>query len=435
MSQPLHAPREGIPAPLTTPEDVAAAANTLANGSGPFAIDTERAAGYRYTDRAFLIQIRRRGAGTFLIDPEPQRHAAVTPEAITAPLKTVLNDSVWIIHAASTDLPCLAELGLHPGELFDTELAARLAGFDHPNLANMVELLLGYQLAKGHGGEDWSRRPLPADWLSYAALDVELLIELADVLYDILAEQDKLAIARQEFDHIRIENRPGSTSLYPTDDDWRRLKGLGALRTPEQLAVARSLWQRRNTLAARRDLAPGRILPNSAIIAVARNLPATMGEVSALRGVPRDRRRLQKLFDATNLARTSNPQQWPERERGDAMPNHRNWKDTWPEAAGILATSNELLRAQADAIGIPTENLLKPKIVRVAAWASAYGHAETGFIPDSLPKMRQLLLREGARDWQADIAAPLLFFGAAGDITAANLEKDDDNQPSSEAES
>ena len=418
MSLPLSAPREGIPTPLSTRSEVEAAANALAAGFGPIAIDTERASGYRYTDRAFLIQIRRQGAGTFLIDPEPRANSEVSPADIICPLRAVLNDTVWIIHAASTDLPCLAALHLYPGEIFDTELAARLTGFDHTNLAAMVDTLLGFELAKGHGGEDWSRRPLPKSWLSYAALDVELLIELADILYELLAEQDKLDIARQEFEHVRRNHRPGMATLEPADEDWRNLKGLGALRTPEQLVVARNLWQRRNAVAQRRDLAPGRVLPNAAIVAVARNLPNTMAEVAAVRGAPRERRRLQKLFDEANRARTSNPESWPERERGAHVPNHRNWKDSFPETAEALENVNGLLQEKSSTLQIPVEYLLKPKLVRTAVWHLLHGDPETEVKPESLPELRALLKKHGARNWQLDVAAPLIYFGASGDVTA-----------------
>ena len=155
--------------------EIARAAKLLATGHGPFAIDAERASGFRYSNRAYLVQIRRNGAGTVLIDPVG--HGA-DPMATMAPVVEVLAEDEWVLHAADQDLPCLAELGMTPPALYDTELAGRLAGFDRVNLAAMVERLLGLQLTKGHGAADWSKRPLPPDWLNYAALDVEVLLEL-----------------------------------------------------------------------------------------------------------------------------------------------------------------------------------------------------------------------------------------------------------------
>ena len=81
-------PVAGIPPVLSTPDEFTCAAAQLAAGTGPFAIDTERASGYRYDDRAFLVQIRRKGAGTMLFAPEGYR------EELTTALVPVLNLSL-----------------------------------------------------------------------------------------------------------------------------------------------------------------------------------------------------------------------------------------------------------------------------------------------------------------------------------------------------
>ena len=172
---PLLCPAGGVPDVAVAADEIAGAAEMLARGTGPFAVDAERASGFRYSNRAYLIQIRRSGAGTVLIDPV--NHGG-SPIDVLKPLADVLGEDEWILHAADQDLPCLAEVGLRPAALYDTELAGRLAGFDRVNLAAMVERLLGLVLTKGHGAADWSQRPLPEAWLNYAALDVEVLIEL-----------------------------------------------------------------------------------------------------------------------------------------------------------------------------------------------------------------------------------------------------------------
>ena len=105
----------------------------------------------------------------------------------------------WILHAASQDLPCLSELGMWPDRLFDTELAARLAGLPRVGLAAVIEQLLGFGLAKEHSAADWSTRPLPEPWLRYAALDVEVLTELREELIELLEADGKLEFAEQEF--------------------------------------------------------------------------------------------------------------------------------------------------------------------------------------------------------------------------------------------
>ncbi|MFZ2177018.1 MAG: ribonuclease D, partial [Rhodococcus sp. (in: high G+C Gram-positive bacteria)] len=194
---PLLAPRDGVPDVVTTAEGVAKAAAALAAGTGPLAVDAERASGFRYSARAYLIQLRREGSGTVLLDPIPTA-------ADLAPLVDVVNRLEWILHSADQDLPGLSELGMAPALLFDTELAGRLAGFDRVGLAAIVERTLGYELRKGHGAADWSKRPLPESWLNYAALDVEVLVELRGVMAAELDRQDKSEWAAEEFEYIRL---------------------------------------------------------------------------------------------------------------------------------------------------------------------------------------------------------------------------------------
>jgi hypothetical protein len=133
---PLASPSEGVPAVSVSAIEIATAAEKLDAGTGPFAVDAERASGFRYSNRAYLIQIRRAGSGTVLIDPV--NHGG-SPLDVLRPLADVLATDEWILHAADQDLPCLAEVGLHPPALYDTELAGRLAGFDRVNLAAMVQ--------------------------------------------------------------------------------------------------------------------------------------------------------------------------------------------------------------------------------------------------------------------------------------------------------
>lgn len=219
---PLPHPSEGVPPISASVPDIEDAARRLDRGRGPFAVDAERASGFRYSNRAYLIQIRRAGAGTVLIDPVS--HGA-DPVRALRPVAEVLGSDEWILHSADQDLPCLAEVGMRPPALYDTELAGRLAGFERVNLATMVERLLGFGLAKGHGAADWSKRPLPAEWLNYAALDVELLIELRAAIADVLAEQGKTDWAAQEFDYLREagSKEPGPAARR---DRWRRTSGI-----------------------------------------------------------------------------------------------------------------------------------------------------------------------------------------------------------------
>src|ERR1700742_1572281 len=257
---PLLAPRDGVPELSVSRTEITRAAELLAAGDGPFGVDAERASGFRYSNRAYLIQIRRAGAGTVLIDPVS--HGG-DPIATLAPVAEVLGQDEWVLHAADQDLPCLAEVGMRPPALYDTELAGRLAGFDRVNLATMVERLLGFGLAKGHGAADWSKRPLPEDRLNYAALDVELLIELRAAIADVLARQNKTDWAAQEFDYLQSV---GSREPAPRRDRWRRTSGIHRGWEARARAAVRELGTTRAHTPQPRAIAPRRVLPDSAII-------------------------------------------------------------------------------------------------------------------------------------------------------------------------
>ncbi|MGH3629101.1 MAG: HRDC domain-containing protein, partial [Sciscionella sp.] len=318
QTRPLKAPVDGVPDVVAEHAALRAAAAALAVGHGPVAIDTERASGYRYSQRAYLVQLRRCGAGSFLIDP-------IALHGDVHALAQAINDTEWVLHAATQDLPCLAELGLHPATLFDTELAGRLAGFDRVALGTMTAVVLGYALEKGHGAADWSRRPLPADWLNYAALDVELLIELRAALRTELMRQGKLDWAMAEFEAIRT-----APPKPPRTEPWRRTSGIHKIRQPRQLAAVRALWEAREELAKRRDIAPGRVLPDRAIVDAAVNDPPTITELMALavfRG--RSQRRIAATwFDALRRARVLPKSELPSStQHTDGPPSPSRWDE------------------------------------------------------------------------------------------------------------
>ena len=265
----LREPADGTPEPLIRQADLETAIVGLAAGHGPVAVDAERASGYRYSQRAYLVQLRREGYGTVLIDP------IALPDL--SGLNAALGDVEWILHAANQDLACLAEIGLRPARLFDTELAGRLLGEERVALGTMIESRLGVRLEKGHSAADWSTRPLPHDWLVYAALDVELLVQLRDALAAELAAAGKTRWAEQDFEAARTAP-PGAAATDP----WRRTSGIHAVRNRRQLAAIRSLWTSRDELAAERDVAPGRLLPDSAIVSAARRSPADIAELTKL---------------------------------------------------------------------------------------------------------------------------------------------------------
>jgi ribonuclease D len=388
---PLTEPRDGLPEVVTTDEALDRAIAALAAGSGPVAMDAERASGFRYGQRAFLVQLRREGAGTVLIDP------------VTCPdlseLDAALAPAEIVLHAAGQDLPCLAELGYRPRALFDTELAGRLLGYPRVGLAALVEEVLGLRLAKGHGAEDWSTRPLPAEWLRYAALDVEVLVDLRDALARQLEEQGKTEWARQEFAAVLAAKPPG-----PRTDPWRRTSGIHRVRTRRGLAVVRELWQERDAIARRRDVSPGRVLPDAAIVEAARAVPATADELTAIQGFTGRgaRRHVRNWMAAVSRARakpeTALPP--PSAPAADGPPPTHRWAERDPAAARRLTAVRAAVAALSESRSLPAENLLHPDAVRRLAWKPPEPPA-----PDAIAGQ---LAGYGARPWQVELtAAPI----------------------------
>jgi len=404
---PLLAPESGVPPVSVTPYEINAAAELLATGRGPFAVDAERASGFRYSNRAYLVQIRREGAGTVLIDPV--NHGANTLPTV-APVASVLATDEWVLHAADQDLPCLAEIGMTPTKLYDTELAGRLAGFDRVNLATMVERLLGLGLKKGHGAADWSKRPLPDEWLNYAALDVEVLIELRTAVAAVLEEQGKTDWAAQEFEHLR------TFVAAPTRRDrWRRTSGIHKVRDRRAMAAVRELWTTRDHIARRRDIAPGRILPDSAIINAATVDPKTVEELTALPifGGSRQRRSAQVWLDALSRARENSDQ--PEvSEPQTGPPPASRWARRKPEAAARLDAARAALTALSERVSVPTENLVTPDVVRRLCW-------DWQPVPDIETVVDDFLRDAQARAWQRELVVPVLTAAlATADRTLAD---------------
>ncbi|HZN16976.1 MAG TPA: ribonuclease D [Micromonosporaceae bacterium] len=385
----LTAPRNGTPRPVETPAELAAVARRFAAGHGPVAVDAERASGYRYSHRAYLVQLRREGAGTALVDPLPLGDLRVLADALA--------DEEWVLHAASQDLPCLAELGMMPTRLFDTELAARLAGFDRVGLAALTEQLLGYALEKHHSAADWSTRPLPQAWLTYAALDVELLVELRDALAAELERQGKAQWAAEEFAAL-VAGAGQPPRQRP--DPWRRTSGIHRVRGARALARVRAMWYARDEVAARRDAAPGRVLPDSAIIAAAETDPKDERMLVLLPGFGgRSVRRLARTWlAALDEARSLPEAALPTTPPLDGPPPAHRWAERDPVAAARLARCRAVVTGAAQAHTLPPENLVSPEAIRRLCWS-----------PPSDPTVETVaaaLASYGARAWQIGLLAP-----------------------------
>ncbi|GAA2753032.1 HRDC domain-containing protein [Amnibacterium kyonggiense] len=410
-------PAEPAPLPDATPAqpvEVVAdpdayrdAVRRIVAGSGPIAVDAERASGFRYSQRAYLIQLFRRGSGTVLLDPIAFDDLSELAEA--------MRGAEWVLHAASQDLPCLLEVGLVPDRIFDTELGARLLGFERVGLGAVVERLLGLHLAKEHSAADWSTRPLPTPWLVYAALDVELLLDVRDAEEALLVEQDKTEIARQEFESVRTrEAKPAPA------EPWRRLSGVHAVRGARNLAVARSLWQARDAYARQIDAAPGRLVPDASLVAVARTPPGSKRELAGMRSFSgrASRSEIDRWWAAVEagLAAEDLPST---RVQSDALPPPRAWSDRNPEADRRLKAARPAVAAIAEAMALPAENLLPPEALRRVAWEPPQ--------PATAEAIAEVLEQHAARPWQVVATAQAI---ADAFVRAAQAPAETDGSPS-----
>jgi ribonuclease D len=391
--KPLLTLRDGLPPVVETEAGLRELVDDLRSGTGPVAIDAERASGYRYSNRAYLIQLRRAGTTTWLLDP-------IAFDSL-APLQEALEGTEWILHAATQDLPCLAEVGLFPSELFDTELAGRLLGYPRVGLATLVETLLGFRLAKEHSAVDWSTRPLPEAWLEYAALDVEVLVELRDLLAAELEATGKADWARQEFEHLKGFEQPTRVEA------WRRTSGLHRVRGRRALGAVRALWETRDDIARQRDVTPGRIIPDAAIVAAAQAMPSDRAALLSTRGFHGRgaERYSSRWVAALQEVRAMDEADLPTRSpRGDGPPLPRAWAEKDPVAARRLQLAREALTTLAEEQGMPAEQLLTPDYLRRTLWSPPQVR-EPGALLD---EVAGLLAGYGARSWQIGLTSPVL---------------------------
>ncbi len=369
---------DGVPEVIDTQQGLSEAIEQLATSRASVAVDTERAQGFRYGAEAWLVQIRRADVGTFLIDS----HAL--PKL--AELNAVL-DAPWIFHAAGQDLPSLAELDLVPPALFDTEVAARLTGVQHFSLQGVCEEVLGFSLEKAHQNENWSVRPLPLPWLRYAAMDVEVLPQLETALTERLEELGRLEWARQEFDY---ELTHPIKSKAPR---WENLKGVGKLRRPQELAIARELWTTREEIAVRTDVSPGRILNGRGILEAALRDPQNRRSLQQIEFFrrPQARRYLDEWWEAIRRAHSLLPEEMPHGlPAGEGIPPARLWKRLRPEAQDRLQQVRALVERAAKPLDLAPEVVLLPATQRLLAW-------------EPLDDLEQRLIEGEARPWQREL--------------------------------
>jgi ribonuclease D len=271
---------------------------------------------------------------------------------------------------------------------------------------------MGVSLAKEHSAADWSVRPLPQEWLTYAALDVELLVELRDKVEAILVEAKKDSWAYEEFASILL-----APPAPPRVDPWRRTSGMHKIKRRDQLAIIRELWITRDEIARSQDIAGGKLLNDSAIVEIALNPVATKKEFEkVLRPLGLRARWLENVkiwLEAVGRAVALEEKDWPAlRTNADTLPPIKLWRDKFPDKYAPLSHARARIEIIATENDIPVENLITPEFVRRICWAPPAASTSQA----SPQIVRDHLLSLGARKWQVDLVAEA--------IAAALLEKE-----------
>jgi ribonuclease D len=396
MTEPLLLPRAGVPDLIEDDDALRLAIAELSQGEGPIAVDAERASGFRYSQRAYLIQLFRRGGGLHLIDPI----AANNPET-WALMDSTFKECEWIIHASTQDLPCLRELGINPTRLFDTELGGRIAGCERVGLGALAESLLKLQLAKEHSAVDWSIRPLKEEWLVYAALDVDVLIDLRDAMENLLKDRGYLEYAHEDFAAILASSSTPSSSKR---DPWRKTSGMHKVRDRMTLAIIRDLWAARDAYARKIDTAPGRIFNDEALVEIATKRPLTFDlfkKIVTRRSRASDQP-VAEWFDLYRKTLELDRDSLPElRLPAVGLPPQKLWRDRNPQGYARLTHARAAVIERAHELRMPAENLISPEAVRQAMWRNPEPD-------DGLEFIEEKLRGAGARNWQISLVAQSL---------------------------
>jgi ribonuclease D len=356
------------------------------SGAAQVAIDAERASGFRYSQKAYLIQIAIRDKGIWLVDP--------VADVDLSALVEHLNSKTWLLHAATQDLPCLAELGFMPAALVDTELSARILGLERVGLGSVCENLLGIELAKEHSAADWSQRPLTQEMLDYAALDVDVMFELWEKLQELALEAGKTEWLNQEFHHL-LSFKPKP----PLDEPWRGLPGISRIKDLAKLKIAAALHAARDAIAIEKDVAPGRLIPDRSIMAAVNQAPKSRSELASNKEFQgrASRTLLSVWWDAIARSQELDISLEPA-DRGNGIPNHKSWERRFPDAHHRLESVRPLVLSLATELDIPIENLLTPDFLRRVCFEPQ---------PDVAEQLRSL----GARKWQVELVTEAIQMG------------------------
>lgn len=371
---------------LVENQDQLAQAITELTSEEVLAVDAERASGFRYSQRAYLVQFAT-SKQIFLIDP------TCFSETELAELARVVSAKKWLLHSATQDLPCLAEIGILPTDIFDTELAARLCGFEKFGLGSLALELLDFEMAKEHSAADWSIRPIKQEMLIYAALDVDVMHELQEKLQQKLEELERQDWAKAEFEKLlTFKPKPAAKEA------WRNLPGISKVKDKRRLQIAAALYSVRDEIARAQDIAPGRLIPDRSIMAAVNQLPISKKDLAGNREFQgrASRSMLTEWWDA--IANSTSLEISEVELDPNHIPNHRSWEKRFPEAHVRLQAVRPLLAEKALELAIAPEILLSPDTMRRVC-----------FEPQS--NIRQQLVELGARPWQIQLTLDLIEQG------------------------
>jgi ribonuclease D len=370
------------PVPSMTPAEIAA----HARAAGRFGIDTEFVSESRYRALLGLVQVvvplPDGGEHIELLDPLAGFDNAPLAEIWADPEVEV------VIHSGGQDVAILRRAwGAGPTNVFDTQVAAGFAGFSaQAGYGNLLQAALGVRLAKSAGFTRWDRRPLTDEQLDYARKDVEDLLALADELQRRLRESGRLEWAREEcrrLEDISDERDP--------DSAYRRLPRVNQLRSRPR-AVARALAAWREATAEAEDRPVGAVLPDVALVEIAKRQPTSLQELERIRGIRPDtgRRRGKQILDEVERGRTAEP------PPAEDVP--RNEID--PKDAPVIALAESLVRARALGAGLAYELVASRSDLQAIVSSARDGRPE--------PDVRTL------RGWRRDLAGGELLELLAG---------------------
>ncbi|MDO5694112.1 MAG: HRDC domain-containing protein [Aeriscardovia aeriphila] len=409
----IDVPHRGVPDLTATSRQFDAAIADLSHAIGPLAVDAERANSYRYSHMDYLIQVRRQGTDTYLFDIP----ALLAAGCDITRLVSAMPDAEWLLHDASQDLPSFRDLGLFPTKLFDTEFAARFLGLKKAGLASATQKFLGKTLAKEHAIADWSVRPLRRDLRVYAALDVELLIELRDAEEKALRSQGKWEWAQEEFSAILAR---GLAFHESHNEPWyhtSHISRLGADR--EGLAIVRELWNTRDKIARKLDINPDLLVGDHTIVEAGLRKPHNRAQFEDIAGFQERVRRhtgteedkmvenyaplqrsvkprvwLDAILRAENLKEDEWPAMHTHEEKGGsgAQRTMKYWKSHQPERYQRLSAMRTAIGQLSQDLAIPAELLVKPSLIREVCWQEI-PHEQIG----------AFLSEHGARPWQVNL--------------------------------